>query len=172
MIPSAFGNDRKKRAAIGKPFCSVRPRFCRSSSASRRGRVCSGAAPINVKNAQMKYLQQFGLIVLITFVAELIRSVVTAPIPASIYGLFILFLCLEFRLIKLEQVEGAGGFLLEIMTLMFVPAAVALVDSWQNLRAILLPAVLLILVGTALTMGASGGAAQLVLRAGRRSKKQ
>ncbi len=119
----------------------------------------------------MKYLRQFGLILLITFVAEAVRYAIPAPIPASIYGLFILFLCLQFRIIKLSQIEATGNFLLEIMTLMFVPAAVALVDSWATIRALLLPAFLLILVGTALTMGATGGMAQLVMKLQDRSKR-
>ena len=117
----------------------------------------------------MKYLRQFGLIAAITFVAELIRQAVPAPIPASVYGLFLLFCCLQFRIVKLSQIEETGNFLLSIMTLMFVPAAVGLVDSWQNLHGLLVPAILLILAGTALTMGATGGIAQLVLRI--RSKK-
>lgn len=109
----------------------------------------------------MKYLRQFGLIMTATFIAELIHRLIPAPIPASIYGLFLLFLCLQFGLIKLSQIEETGKFLLDIMTLMFVPAAVGLIDSWVALRDLLVPALLLIFAGTALTMGATGGVAQL-----------
>lgn len=124
------------------------------------------------KRRSMKYLKQFGLILLVAFLAEGMRYAIPAPIPASIYGLFILFLALRFRVIKLSQVEETGDFLLEIMPLTFLPAAVALVESWEHLHSILLPAILLILVGTALTMGATGGAAQFALYLQERSKKR
>ena len=49
------------------------------------------------------------------------------PVPASIYGMIILFLCLSTGIIKLSDVKDAGKFLIEIMPLMFIPAGVGLI---------------------------------------------
>ena len=58
---------------------------------------------------------------------------------ASIYGLVLLFIALMTGLVKLPQVHEAARFLIEIMPLMFIPAGVGLIDSWGELRPILLP---------------------------------
>ena len=107
----------------------------------------------------MKYLRQIGVILLVSFIAELVRLLIPAPIPASIYGLIILFLCLQFRIVKLESIEETGNFLLAIMPLLFVPPTVGLIDKWQAA-----PAFLLIIFGTLATMVATGAAAQFFLR--------
>ena len=72
----------------------------------------------------MKYLQQFLLILCISFVGEFLKYVLPLPIPASIYGMVILFIGLLTGLIKLEQVKDVGKFLIEIMPVMFIPAGV------------------------------------------------
>ena len=112
----------------------------------------------------MKYLRQIGVILLVSFIAELVRLLIPAPIPASIYGLIILFLCLQFRIVK-------GNFLLAIMPLLFVPPTVGLIDKWQSLRSIAAPAFLLIIFGTLATMVATGAAVQFFLRYQKRGKR-
>ena len=58
-------------------------------------------------------------------------------------------------LVKLPQVHAAARYLIEIMTLMFIPAGVGLIDSWGELRPILLPVIVLLLVSTVLVMRGS-----------------
>ena len=60
----------------------------------------------------MKYLKQFLLILCITFVGELVKYVLPLPIPASIYGMVILFVGLMTGHIKLSSVKEAGKFLI------------------------------------------------------------
>lgn len=42
----------------------------------------------------MKYLRQFMIILLVSFWGELLKYVIPLPVPASIYGLVILFILL------------------------------------------------------------------------------
>lgn len=112
----------------------------------------------------MKYLKQFGVVTAVSFAAELIRHAIPAPIPASVYGLALMFFALKFRWIKIESIDETGKFLLDIMPLMFIPPAVGLVDAWRNLNGVWTPALLLIFVGTGIVMAATGGAAQLTIR--------
>lgn len=72
----------------------------------------------------MKYIRQFLIILAISFIGELLKYVLPLPIPASIYGMAILFVCLMTGWIKLEAVKETGKFLIEIMPLMFIPAGV------------------------------------------------
>lgn len=71
----------------------------------------------------MKYVKQFGIILLISFAGESLNYLLPLPVPASIYGLVLMFLCLQLRVFRLEDVRDTALFLIEIMPLMFIPAA-------------------------------------------------
>ena len=79
----------------------------------------------------MKWMKQFGIILLISFVGEILEKWIPLPIPASIYGIILLFLCLKLNIIPHEAVHETGKFLIEIMPLMFIPAAVGLLETWD-----------------------------------------
>ena len=54
------------------------------------------------------------------------------PVPASVYGLVLLLLALNFRLIKLEDVKEVGTYLTGIFPLLFVPAAAGVMELGQK----------------------------------------
>ena len=112
----------------------------------------------------MKYLRQFMIILLVSFLGELLKYVIPLPVPASIYGLVILFILLETGILKLNAVKETSVFLIEIMPLMFIPAGVGLMESWGDLNSMLLEVVVIILVSTVLVMGVSGKVTELVLK--------
>ena len=58
------------------------------------------------------------------------------PVPASIYGVLLMLLALCTRVIPLESVRETGRFLIEIMPLMFIPAAAGLIESWDKVSPI------------------------------------
>lgn len=125
---------------------------------------------INLRGRQMKYLFQAAVIMLVTLVGELLNIIIPLPVPASIYGLIIMLICLKLRVIKLEQVEGTGGFLLEIMPVLFVPASVGLIVAWRKLQEMMLPFLVITVVTTFLVMGATGWVAQLTMKKGKRGR--
>ena len=112
----------------------------------------------------MKYLRQFMIILLVSFWGELLKYVIPLPVPASIYGLVILFILLETGILKLDAIKETSVFLIEIMPLMFIPDGVGLMESWGDLNSMLLEVVVIILVSTVLVMGVSGKVTELVLK--------
>ena len=119
----------------------------------------------------MKLLKQFLLIILVTCIGEIIRYVVPLPIPASIYGLVLMFILLYTGVIKLDQVKTAAQFLIEIMPVMFIPAAVALMDSWSALQPILIPALVTIIVCNIVVMVVTGKTAEFIIKKDRKGEK-
>lgn len=119
----------------------------------------------------MKYIKQFLIIVTISFVGEVLHSLLPIPCPASIYGIIILFLLLEFGIIKLEQINDAGKFLIDIMPMLFIPAAVGLMNSWGLMKESLFEFSVITFVSTFLVMGISGVVTQFVIRINGRRKK-
>lgn len=112
----------------------------------------------------MKYMKQFAIILGVTLVGELLESVIKLPIPASIYGLVIMFLLLVSGRLKIHQVKETADFLIEIMPLMFIPAAVGLMESYHELEGILVPVVVIVVLTTVIVMAVTGRCAQWILR--------
>lgn len=112
----------------------------------------------------MKYIKQFILILAISFAGELLKYLLPLPVPASIYGLVLMFLALLTGVIKLEHVRETGKFLIEIMPLMFIPAGVGLMSSWSTLKPLLLPVAVITVVTIITVMVASGHTAQFILK--------
>lgn len=111
----------------------------------------------------MKYVKQFGIISAITLAAECIGHLLPLPIPASIYGLLILLFLLISGLVKVDAVKETANFLIEIMPLMFIPAAAGLLDSYQELQGILIPMAAVVVVTTVAVMAITGICAQWII---------
>ena len=116
----------------------------------------------------MKYLRQLLMILIFSFIGEVLHAVIPIQMPASIYGLVLLFIALMTGLVKLPQVHEAARFLIEIMPLMFIPAAVGLITSWGMIRSRLLAYGIITVVSTFAVMIVSGHITQLVIRRGKR----
>ena len=110
----------------------------------------------------VKFIRQFLIIILISFAGELLHAILPLPVPASIYGF--LLAGLQTKVIPLKAVDEAGGFLIEIMPMLFIPAGVGLMVSWGDLKPVLVPIMVTIVVTTVLVMGVSGRTAQFVLK--------
>ena len=108
----------------------------------------------------MKYLRQFSAILMISLIGEVLHSLIPLPVPASIYGLAILFTALSGGFLSLDKVKETGYFLIEIMPLMFIPAAVGLLGAYHVLMPVLLPYAVITLVSTLLVMLVAGRVTQ------------
>ena len=120
----------------------------------------------------MKYVRQFLIILVISFIGELLRYYIPLKIPASIYGLVLLFIALETRILPLAAVKDAGKFMIEIMPLMFIPAGAGLIDAWDALRPICVQIVVIMVVSTIVVMIVSGHVTQFVMRRGKKKGEQ
>ena len=93
----------------------------------------------------MKLYVQLMIIFMISLVGEGISSVFHLPVPASIIGLVLLFLALQFKILRLRHISMVGNFLLANMTILFLPPAVGIMDKFQVIAPYLLPIILIVL---------------------------
>ena len=93
----------------------------------------------------MKLYVQLMIIFMISLVGEGISSVFRLPVPGSIIGLVLLFLALQFKLLRLRHISMVGNFLLANMTILFLPPAVGIMDKFQDIAPYLLPIILIVL---------------------------
>ena len=120
----------------------------------------------------MKYLKQTLIILTISFIGELLKSIIPFPVPASIYGMVIMFLCLMTGILKLNQVKDASKFLIEIMPVMFIPAGVGLITSWGALQSMLVPVCIVTVVANITGMLATGHVSQWIIKRERKKKDE
>lgn len=116
----------------------------------------------------MKYLSQFCIILGFTLAGEALQRLLPLPIPASVWGLALLFAALCLKVVKVDQVKDVSAFLISIMALLFVSPAVGIADNWSLIRPQLLPIFLLLAGSTFLVFGISGSLTQWIMKKGGR----
>lgn len=120
----------------------------------------------------MKYILQFEIIIAISLIGELLNRIIPLPIPASIYGMVILFTALCTGVIKLSAVRETGKFLIYIMPMMFIPATVGLLESWSVMQEFLTAIIVISLVSTVLVMVFTGHITQFIIKLKNKEEKQ
>ena len=98
------------------------------------------------------------------FVGEMLHRCIPLPVPASIYGIVLLFLALELKLLKVKYIKEASSFLITIMPLMFLPPAVGIMEAWDLVSGAWLPYVVVTIVSTVVVMAVAGRVAQRIIR--------
>lgn len=119
----------------------------------------------------MKYIKQCLIIFIISFIGEVLKYLLPLPIPASIYGMVLLFAGLMTGWIKLESVKETGTFLIEIMPVMFIPAGVGLITSWSTLKAMIGPVSIITVLTIITVMIVTGRVSQAIIRKSKGNKK-
>ncbi|MBD5465949.1 MAG: CidA/LrgA family protein [Lachnospiraceae bacterium] len=119
----------------------------------------------------MKYVKQFMIIMGVCFLGELLYSLLPFPVPASIYGLLLLFLLLMTGLLKLEQIEETAEFFLAVMPLLFLSPSVSLITVMDKVKGAFLPIVGTIVLSTIVTTGVTGIVTQAVMKIFAKRKK-
>ncbi len=112
----------------------------------------------------MKYMKQFAIILTVTCIGELLNYLLPLPIPASIYGLVLMLILLITKVVKFDDVEETGDFLVEIMPMMFIPAGVGLITAWADLKPVLLPIVAMTFITTVVVMFVTGKVADALVK--------
>lgn len=102
----------------------------------------------------MKHIFSLGVILLFCLFWEIVKAVLPLPIPASIYGMVLLFISLELKIIKLEQISNVAHYFISIMLIFFIMPAVSIMDSFSLIKnhvfeiliAIIIPTILVVIV--------------------------
>lgn len=110
------------------------------------------------KDGNMKIFNQLGIILGIFAVGEIISSLFSSviKIPGAIMGMILLFLLLQFKVIKEEKIKDVADFLLNNMAIFFVPAGVSLINSLGLIGDNILVLVLTSTIATIIVMLATG----------------
>ena len=120
----------------------------------------------------MKYLIQMMIIGGITFLGEMLHVLIPLPVPASVYGMAILFVCLCLHIIREEQIQETAQWLLAVMPVMFIGPGVEIMEHYTKIADSLLPFAAVVLISTVLVMAATGVTVQGIIAAMNRVRKR
>ena len=113
----------------------------------------------------MKYAKQLAVISLISFAGEFLSATIPLPVPGSVYGMLLLFLCLC-------QIEDTADFLLLVMPLFFVAPGISIIDTYPQVKDSILALVLISFVTALITMVVTGHVTQFLIRHGKKKGKK
>lgn len=111
----------------------------------------------------MKFIRQFAIILAISLAGESLSFFLSLPVPAGIYGILLLLLLLTTGILKIGQIKEVSSFLIEIMPVMFIPAAAGLMQSYHLLAPSLAAYAVIIVVSTIAVMVVSGRVTQRII---------
>ncbi|MGO2696095.1 antiholin-like murein hydrolase modulator LrgA [Bavariicoccus seileri] len=122
------------------------------------------------KSKEAPIMKQIAIISVIMLISELISNFIPFPMPSSVIGLIILFVALCTKVIKLQDVEKLGTALTDNIGLLFVPAGISVMNSFDVLAQSPVLILLLIVISTILLIVCTGVGSQLILAISARVK--
>lgn len=75
---------------------------------------------------------QIGILFIFSYIGTVIQNFFHLIIPGSIIGLILLFLCLCLKVVPVQLIDQGAGFLLSILTLLFIPITVGIMKYPVN----------------------------------------
>lgn len=120
------------------------------------------------------FLQQAFIFALIMLIANGLTKVMPIPVPASVIGMILLFVGLCTKIIKLEQVEELSNALSRVITFLFVPSGISLINSLDIMQQYGFQILFVILIATLALLASTGwtGAFLLHIKDNRATEKE
>lgn len=106
----------------------------------------------------MKILNQIALILGIWCAGEYISSFIQniVVVPGSIIAMILLFLLLQFKVVKIENIKEVSDFFLNNMAIFFVPAGVSLITSLNIIMDNIFVLLISVVLSTVIVMYVTG----------------
>lgn len=112
----------------------------------------------------MPLLQQILFIFGLSFLGEFISKLLPFPLPGSIIGMLLLILLLFTQRIKEEDIQEKTQFLFNYMPIIFLPAAVKLLNYLDILSLIWWQFLLICVLSTFVTFAVTAGLATVLVK--------
>ncbi|MBU8727149.1 antiholin-like murein hydrolase modulator LrgA [Bacillus pumilus] len=118
------------------------------------------------------FLSQAFIFATVMFVSNLISMYLPIPMPASVIGLVLLFVLLTTKIVKLEQVEQLGTSLTGLISFLFVPSGISVIQSLGVMQEVGVQVVGVIIIATIMLLAATGLFSQLLMQLSEKPKKR
>ena len=72
---------------------------------------------------------EFAIIIGITCISSIFSKFIPIPIPGPVIGIFLLFILLNYKILKVENIKNATNLMLTNLAFLFLPPGVGLLKS-------------------------------------------
>lgn len=100
----------------------------------------------------IKYLIGFSILCVIQFSCNWVIKLTNIVFPAPIMGILVLFILLQFGIIKRDWIKDICELMLKYMPLLFVPLAVGIISYYGIIEKNLIPILINVIGTTTLTL--------------------
>ncbi|GGG93098.1 CidA/LrgA family protein [Staphylococcus pragensis] len=107
---------------------------------------------------------QVAIIIVISYIGSLLQDLLHIPLAGSIVGMILLYLLLEFKILRINWISEGAEFLLSTMVFFFIPSVVGIMDVFSNITKSYIIFFLLIIVGTSCVALVSGYIAEKMVK--------
>lgn len=116
-----------------------------------------------------KVLKAFCIYAVVLFVSYAISYMLKLsfpkfPVPAPLVGLVLLYAALEFKIVKVDDIDGFSGVLIGLIGFLFVPSGVSIMVSLDILKAEGLQLITIIILSTIIMLLSVAWTTQLVFK--------
>ncbi len=120
----------------------------------------------------MRYVFQLLIILCFAFLGEILHYFIPLPLPASIYGIILLYIALELKVVKVKHIREVSTTLIMAMPVMFVPPAVGLLNTWDEIKDMWPQYLLITVASTFVVIAAAGWMTQGVIHRKEKSNRK
>lgn len=110
----------------------------------------------------MELIKQLTVIFSIYSISDIFCKSFRLPIPANVIGMFILFVLLMTGIIKESHIDKASDILISNMSLLFVPAALAITEEYKYIKEEIIPFIIVCVFMVIVIMVSTGLIAQIL----------
>ena len=108
----------------------------------------------------IRIIAQVGLLYLFYLVGDYVQKLFHLPIPGSIVGLLLLFILLLCKVVPVSWIENGAVSVLSYLPLFFIPATAGIIDHLGIFSGRGLLLITILILSTALTIGAAAHSSQ------------
>ena len=135
------------------------------------GKGCCYEQPLSIVK-YMVLLSQIVILFVFYYVGMFLQDFFQIPIPGSIIGPLLLFLCLQIKLIPVNYINRGAGSLIAILPLLFVPVCIGVMKYPVLLSVKGFNLMFIVFISTLFTMLVAGLTSQLLHKSTTKRKDQ
>lgn len=111
----------------------------------------------------MKILWQIGILFAVCLLGEGISLIIPFPFPPSVIAMIILLLLMLTKRLKAEKLKETSDFFLSIMSFLFIPAGVGIINVYDSIKDHILPLLIICILTTIITFAVTSFAVRFFI---------
>lgn len=111
-----------------------------------------------------KYFSGAALIFSILFIVSYLVDLSGFPLPVTIISMFVLFVLLRAGIVKIEDLNPIGQFMIGLLAICLIPPSSGIIDSFSHIKPYFFSYIGALVISVFLTMGSTALVVSFLMR--------